>query len=78
MDLLNLKQLLTEMTDEELMETLHTVRQHRITVAPRTETKKKATTKAASTVSLDALLASALQNPEMKAKLLAELMKGDK
>ena len=80
MDLSEIRQLASQMTDEELQGALMEIRQNRRAPAtPRqTSTKKKADTNKQSSLGVDALLASALSNPEMKAKLLQALTQGGK
>ena len=78
MDLSAIRHLASEMTDEELQATLMEIRQNRrAPAAPRQTSKKKVDTEQPS-LGVDALLASALSNPEMKAKMLAALMQGGK
>ena len=78
MDLSDLKSELGEKSDQELMDLLQGIRQNRRTPAARPKAETKKTTNKSETISLDALLASALQNPEMKAALLAQLKGGKK
>lgn len=83
MDLSDLRQTLLEMTDEELQQTLQGIRQNRRTPVKtiakdkaKAETKASANSKKAGEPSLEALLASASNNPDAKAKLLAALLGG--
>jgi hypothetical protein len=80
MDLSEIRKTLEDMSDEELMQTLQGVRQNRRTPAPRTQptAKAKTSTPAKASMSLDALLASAKNDPAVKAALLAQLTGGKK
>ncbi len=79
MDLSQIRKTLEQMTTEELQASLQTIRQNRRTPAARphkAETKTKV--KKDTGMSLEALLTSAMNNPEMKAALLAQLQGGKK
>lgn len=77
MDLQDLRSVIENMSDEELLVSLQEIRQNRRTIKPKAETKTAGIQKQSS-MSLDDLLASAKANPAIAAQLLAALQGGRK
>lgn len=81
MDLLDLRKMIQNMTDEQLQAVLMEVRQNRRTPVARTSAPKKRAEpkpKATPELGLNELIALAKDNPEMREKLVQALLGGKK